>query len=109
MAIRFLDSNYYKSPFVRGLKGSLKSLYSFIICECDCAGIWHLDLQAASMYIGFEISQQEFDNHFVETGKAVYVAKNRFFFPDFIEHQYPKGLQANNPAHKNFISCFTKY
>ena len=109
MAIRFLDTNYYKSSFVRGLKGSLKSLYSFIILECDGAGIWHLDLPAASLYIGFEITQQEFDNHFVATGKAVNISKNRFFFPDFIEHQYPKGLQANNPAQKNFIETLKKF
>lgn len=109
MANRFLDTNYYKSPFVRGLKGSLKSLYSFIICDCDGAGIWHLDLQAASLFTGFEITQQEFETHFVITGKAISIGQNRFFFPDFIEHQYPKGLQQGNPAHKNFISILKKF
>lgn len=109
MANRFLDTNYYKSPFVRALKGSLKSLYSFIICDCDGAGIWHLDLQAASLYTGFEITKQEFENHFIVTGKAINIGQNRFFFPDFIEHQYPKGLQAGNPAQKNFIATLKKF
>lgn len=109
MANRFLDTNYYKSPFVRGLKGALKSLYSFIICDCDGAGIWNLDLDAASLYIGFEISMLEFEDCFVKKGKAIAIGGNKFFFPDFIEHQYPSGLQEKNTAHKNFIKTLKKF
>lgn len=109
MANRFLDSNYYKSPFVRSLKGSLKSLYSFIICDCDGAGIWNLDMQAATLYTGFEQTTKDFEDHFVMKGKAYPIGGNKYFFPDFIEHQYPKGLKAQNPAHKNFISILKKY
>ncbi len=109
MANRFLDTNYFKSPFVRSLKGSLKGLYSFIICDCSGAGIWNLDLQAASLYTGFDQTMQEFENEFVETAKAIHLGGNRYFFPDFIEHQYPNGLKQNNPAHKNFISILIKY
>lgn len=109
MANRFLDTNYYKSPYVRGLKGSLKSLYSFIICDCNGAGIWNYDLQAASMYIGFDITEREFNEFFVEKGKAISVGGNKYFFPDFIEHQYPSGLQEQNKAHKNFIKILKKY
>lgn len=109
MANRFLDTNYYKSPYVRSLEGKLKSLYSFIICDCDGAGIWNMDLQAASMYIGFEVTQKEFEENFTAKGKAINLGGNKFFFPDFIEHQYPAGLQANNKAHKNFISTLKKF
>jgi hypothetical protein len=109
MANRFLDTNYYKSPFVRSLKGALKSLYSFIICDCDGAGIWNLDLQAASMYIGFEVTQKEFEDCFTAKGKAISLGGDKFFFPDFIEHQYPGGLQSNNKAHKNFIITLKRY
>jgi len=108
MANRFFDTNYYKSPYVRGLKGSLKSLYSFIICDCTAAGVWNFDLQAAGMYIGFEITPQEFEYHFVESGKAIHLGNMKFFFPDFIEHQYPKGLQPENRAHKNIITELKK-
>lgn len=109
MANRFLDSNYYKSPFVRSLPGKLKSLYSFIICDCDGAGIWNMDMQAASMFTGFDVSQEEFEETFTASGKAINLGGNKFFFPDFIEHQYPSGLQANNKAHKNFISTLKKF
>lgn len=109
MANRFLDTNYYKSPFVRSLPGKLKSLYSFIICDCDGSGIWRMDMQAASLYIGFEVTQKEFELSFTAKGKAINLGGDKFFFPDFIEHQYPNGLQANNKAHKNFISALKKF
>jgi len=103
MANRFLETNYYKSPFVRGLKGALKGLYSFIICDCTPSGIWVLDIDIASMYIGFKITFEEFEENFVKTGKAIDLQNGRYFFPDFIEHQYPKGLSETNIALKNVI------
>jgi len=109
MANRFLDTNYYKSNFVRSLPGSLKSLYSFIICDCDGAGIWNLDLHAAELYTGFKVSETEFEINFIEKGKAIDLGGGKFFFPDFIEHQYPSGLQSANKAHKNFILTLKKF
>jgi hypothetical protein len=109
MANRFLETNYYKSPFVRKLKGAIKGLYSFIICDCTPSGIWVKDIQAASMYIGFDISNEDFEENFIKTGKAVYLGNDKYFFPDFIEHQYPKGLQDNNVAHKNIIFELKKH
>lgn len=109
MAQRFMDTNFYKSPYVRSLKGALKGLYSFIICDCTGAGIWAKDLPIASAYIGFEITDSEFDEWFVKKGKAVDLNDGKFFFPSFIEHQYPSGLQGNNKAHKNFIVELQKY
>lgn len=109
MANRFLETNYFKSPFVRGLKGSLKGLYSFIICDCTPSGIWAMDMEAASMYIGFQVTQEEFEENFVKKNKAVSLGKGRYFFPDFIEHQYPKGLSDKNTAHIKVIPELKKY
>lgn len=102
MAKRFIDTNFYKHPFVKGLKGALKGLYGYIICDCDGAGIWVKDLQIASIYVGFEISEKDF-NVFLEKEKAIDLKNGKYFFPDFLQHQYPKGLSIHNPAQKNFI------
>src|SRR5690348_1141711 len=109
MANRFLETNYYKSPFVRGLKGSLKSLYSFIICDCAGSGVWPIDLEAASMYTGFKITMEEFEENFISKGKAIDLGNGKYFFPDFIEHQYPKGLKDSNPAHSKIILELKKF
>lgn len=109
MAKRFIDTSFYKSPFVRTLKGSLKGLYSFIICDCDASGIWAADFEIATVYIGLPITLKEFEQAFLKTGKAVDLKNGKYFFPDFLEHQYPKGLSATNPAQVNIITDLKKY
>lgn len=106
--MRYIDTGFYKSPFVRGLKGALKSFYNFIITDCSGAGIWAKDLDVASLYIGFPITEDDF-NIFIENGKAVNLGNGKYLFPDFIEHQYPTGLSEKNPAQKNFIAELRKY
>jgi hypothetical protein len=103
MANRFLNTSFFKSPFVRGLEGSLKTLYCFIICDCEPSGIWSKDLDIAGVYTGFKFTESQFYKSFVETGKAVDLGNGKYFFPDFIEHQYPKGLSEKNIAHNNII------
>lgn len=103
MANRFFDSNFYKSPFVRSLKGPLKSLYSFIICEATPSGVWAVDIEIASMYTGFSITLEDFNENFIQKNKAIEVSTCKYFFPDFIEHQYPSGLQGWNKAHNKII------
>lgn len=109
MALRYIDTGFYKSPFVRGLQGACKGLYSFIICECTGAGIWVKDLPIASEYIGAKITDSQFEENFIKTGKAIDLKNGKYFFPDFIEHQYPKGLSEKNPAQVNFILELRKY
>jgi hypothetical protein len=108
MAKRFIDTNFYKSPFVRGLEGASKALYSFIICDCTGAGVWMKDLEIASLYIGLQVKPEHWQV-FIDSGKAIEVAPGKFFFPDFIDHQYPAGLCENNKAHKNFLEELLKY
>lgn len=109
MAKRFIETSFFKSPFVRGLKGPYKSLYLFIICDCEGSGIWASDFEAASLYIGQQVDLCGFQKFFVEKGKAIDLENGRFFMPDFIEHQYPGGLSEKNIAHKNFIAELLKF
>jgi len=107
MAKRFIDTGFYRSPYVRSLEGPLKALYSFIICDCSGSGIWIKDLEIASIFVGFPISEDQWQV-FVRSGKAIEISSGRFFFPDFIEHQYPNGLSENNKAHNNFLGELLK-
>jgi len=109
MAKRYIDTSFFKSPFVRGLQGAYKGLYLFIICDCEGSGIWAADFEAASLYVGHKVDRSGFEKSFVETGKAVDLKNGKYFMPDFIEHQYPGGLSNSNIAHKNFILELTKF
>jgi hypothetical protein len=108
MAIRYIDTRFFESPFVRGLKGASKTLYCFIICNASGAGIWAKDLEVASLYTGFKLTDADFEV-FIKSGKAIDLKNGKYFFPDFIEHQYPKGLSEKNPAQVNFIKELLQY
>lgn len=109
MAYRNIDTQFLKSPFVRGLKAPLKLLYIHIMCDCTGAGIWTEDFEIASIYTGEKLTKKDFETHFVNQNKAIDLGCGKYFFPDFIQHQYPKGLSRNNPAQKNFIKELEKY
>lgn len=108
MAKRFIDNEIFRKRFVRGLKAPHKLLWVYMFCECDIAGIWDIDLEAAGLYCGAKFTMGEFKNAF---GSKVYFFANdtKAFIPDFIEFQYPKGLQESNPAHKNIFIQLSKY
>lgn len=108
MAKRFIDTGYFRSPYIRGLEAPLKLLHTLIICDCDGAGVWVKDLELASLLIGTKVTDADFQK-FIDAGKAVELNNGKYFFPDFIEHQYPQGLSENNPAHKNIIYTLKKY
>lgn len=109
MAKRFIDTGYFQSPFVRGLEGGMKSLYNYIICSCSPAGVWAVDLEVAGIYTGFKFEKAMVEKSFLATGKAIDLEDGKWFFPGFIEHQYPSGISEKNPAHKSIISELSKY
>jgi hypothetical protein len=74
MAKRFLETSFFKSPFVRSLKAPLKALYCFIICDCDGSGIWNADFEIASVYVGLKIEKAEFEKAF--QGKPEIIKKD---------------------------------
>lgn len=109
MANRFIDTGFFRSPYVRSLEAPYKTLYAFIVTDCSGSGIWTVDIPIACIYIGAEINFSDAKKIFIDSGKAIDLGNGKWFFPDFIEHQYPKGLQEKNPAHFNIIFELKKY
>lgn len=91
------------------MEAPMKLLYSFIICDCSPAGIWVVDLEIATVYCAIKLDLTTAEKVFIETGKAVNLNNGKWFFPGFIEHQYPQGLQTHNPAHKSIIKELKEY
>ncbi|KKM79866.1 hypothetical protein LCGC14_1345560 [marine sediment metagenome] len=101
MALRFLDTEYFKHPFVSTLQAPYKILYIFIMCDCDNTGTWNPNFEISSIYIGQKVDKKITEKFF--EGKFIKLENGKWFFPDFIQHQYPKGLQNKNPAHTKII------
>lgn len=112
MAKRFTDTNKYKKPFIRSLKGAYKLLWDYLYHDCDHAGIWIVDFEIAQLYIGSDmpISKTEALKYFNSDEIRIIEVDNgsRWFIPSFIDFQYGT-LNEFNRAHKSIISILNKY
>lgn len=112
MSKRFTDSDKYKKQFMRGLPAPYKLFWDYILCECDYAGVWIVDMDIASVYLGSDINvdAKEALRLFNLDQKRVYVFDNgkKWFILDFIKFQYGE-LHRNNLAHRSVIKKIEEY
>lgn len=112
MAKRFVDTNKYKKPFLRGLKGAYKLFWDYLCLDCDHAGIWIVDFEIAQLYIGndmpinYDEAIQEFNKD--EIRIIPFENDKKWFIPSFIEFQYGE-LKSDNRAHNSVIQILKKY
>lgn len=103
MAKRFIDTGFYSSPFVRGLRGPYKALYSYLFLNCDHAGVWQVELDIAAM----RLDQKRIDARAALEafgGKVIELSGgSKWFLVNFIEWQYGE-LNAANRAHNSVLA-----
>ena len=101
------DTDKWKKRFVRELSPQHKLLWFYILDDCNHAGIWEVDLEVASIRVGFELSYDNLPSSF---GKKVISFDNgdKWFIPEFIEFQYGE-LNPNSNVHKSVIALLQKY
>ena len=107
MTKRFTDTEKWRKGFIRGLQGPYKLLWLYILDECDHAGIWHVELDVASVRIGASIDEQgaieALGNHIVPFGD-----NKKWFIPDFVAFQYGE-LNTTNRVHQSVIRQLERY
>ena len=101
------DTDKWKKRFVRELKPQHKLLWFYILDDCNHAGIWEVDIDVASIRVGFDLSQDDLPSLFGD--KVIsFDDGDKWFIPDFIEYQYGE-LNINSNVHKSVINLLNKY
>lgn len=112
MSKRFTDSDKYKKQFIRGLSAPYKLFWDYILCECDYAGVWIVDMDIANVYLGNDVSidAKEALRLFNLGQKRVHTFDNgkKWFILDFIRFQYGE-LYDNNLAHRSVFKKIEEY
>lgn len=110
MAKRFTDTDKYKKPFIRGLKGPYKVLWDYIIHDCNHAGIWIVDFDIAQIYVGLDMPINKTDAlmSFNDGEERIIEINNgeAWFIRSFINEQYGI-LNADNRVHKSVMDILT--
>lgn len=112
MAKRFTDTDKYKKPFLRGLRGAYKLLWDYICNDCNHAGIWIVDFEIARIYLGKDVNvEREEALRCFNADKTRVVeldGSTRWFIVSFIEFQYGQ-LNPQNRAHSSVITALKSY
>lgn len=86
MAKRFTDSEKWKRPWYRTLSLEAKVVWTYLLDNCDHAGIWVADFDLASFQVGFTFGEKDLQGWF--KGKVVKVAEDKFCIPSYFDFQY---------------------
>ena len=107
MAKRFIDTDLFRKPFMKGLEAPYKALWIYLLCECDHAGIWIVELDVAELRMGMPIDQEKVIE---KMGGAVVPIDGgrRWFLPEFIAFQYGT-LNPANRVHESVLTQLSKY
>ena len=107
MAKRFTDSEKWKKPFIKKLPMQYKLLWFYLLDDCNHAGVWQVDLEIASLRIGYNLNLKDCINALNEKIK-VFDNGEKWFIKDFVEFQYGE-LNEKNRAHNSVITVLKKY
>jgi hypothetical protein len=101
MAKRFFETDLWKESWYRKLMPKYKCFWYYIHAQCDQAGIWSIDFELASHFIGEEIDELEvrklFEDH------IIIIDNDRWLIKDFVRFQYGETLNPNSKPHKKVI------
>jgi len=112
MAKRFTDTDKYKKPFIRGLKGPYKLLWDYLYHDCDNAGIWIVDFDIAQIYLGSDmpVNKEDAFKYFNQDEERIVELDKgkKWFILPFVKFQYGE-LNPTNRAHLSVINKLSEY
>jgi len=106
MAKRFTCTEKWKKVWFRKLSPLHKALWEYLRDNCNHAGVWEIDFDLASVFIGQTINSKEAEEVF----KKQYILskdQKKWILIDFIDFQYGE-LNPENRAHLSVINILKK-
>lgn len=106
MGKRFTCTEKWKKVWFRKLSPIHKCFWTYLCDNCNHAGVWEVDFEAAEWFIGKELDlkqlKADFSKQYVEIAKG-----KKWFVRDFVEFQYGT-LNPDNRAHLSVINILKK-
>jgi len=107
MPKRFTDSDKWTDPWFRRLSPTMKMFWLYLLDNCDMAGIWDVDIELASYFLGTKLDPQKIDREI--DGRVVVIEDGRkWWVPKFIQFQYGE-LSTQSRVHLKVIQVLDKY
>lgn len=107
MAKRLTDSEKWKDPWFKKLKGEMQLFWLFVLDSCDHAGIWKDQLDDFNHNSGFSLTYETIAMSFA--GRIIPLNDETFFVPKFITFQYTNFNAEKNNAHKGVMRSLDNF
>jgi hypothetical protein len=102
VAKRFTDSGKWDKEWFRRLSPRLKCAWDFLCTKCDHAGVWDVDMDTLTHFVGERVTADELLDVFGD--KIVYVdGSTKIYIPSFVEFQY-RSLKSSNRVHQSVLN-----
>lgn len=98
MAKRFTETGKWADPWFQDLKPAYKCAWSYILDNCDNAGIWVVNTKLLSFQVGEALTWIDLKETMGD--RLVEFAPGRVWVPKFIDFQYGKLTPACKPHQK---------
>lgn len=108
MSKRFTDTEKWKKAWFRKLPQKEKLFWFYILDNCNHAGIWDVDLDAASFYIGSKVDISIIQGSLMGHISPLKDNADKWYILDFVAFQYPS-LDKPNRVHTSVINLLKKY
>lgn len=105
MSKRLHDTFRWDKPEFRKLPPKIKCAIGYIRSKCNNAGIWTLDLDTLSYFVGEQITEQDFNILLNDT--LTFIGDNKYLLNDYFEIQF--GRSNNSPAYLSALKELEKH
>lgn len=102
MAKRFTDTDKWRDPWFKRLKGKAQLFWLFVLDTCDHAGVWQEQLDEFHFFSGMTMTHDEIAKAF--SGRLIEFKPSTYIVMNFIKFQYTELNPANN-AHKGVLKA----
>src|SRR5438552_4104796 len=103
--IRFTDTGLNRQPWFRKLKPKMKCAVRFLFDECDKAGVWIIDMETLSYFVGEDVTLHELFEKINsdKENRIEMFGADKIFIPGFVAFQYGE-LSEDCRPHKKIIA-----
>lgn len=103
MAKRFTDSAKWDKHWFRKLPPKYKVLWDYLYTKCNPVGVWDVDMETASHFVGVKVTATEALSLFKDQIIAIDGSK-KWYLVGFIQFQYGELTPTNN-FHRSLIAA----
>lgn len=105
MAKRFIGTDIWNQDWFLDMPNEYKLFWNYILCECDHAGLFKVNIRVFNVLVGCNISTDRSLEYFNSDKERIRVIKpTLWYIEDFISFQYGVQLNSANRVHKSIIA-----